>query len=132
MQITKQFLRYAIVGLVSNALLYILYLVITWFGVGPKIAMSLLYLIGVLQTFIFNKSWSFSYSGSAAPALLRYAIVYALGYIINFLTLMLLVDQAGLPHQWVMAGLVIFMALFFFAWQKYWVFSQVFGSRLSR
>lgn len=124
MEVHKQFLRYAVVGLAANAIGYVLYIVLTRVGLGPKLAMSLLYGIGVLQTFIFNKKWSFRFAGAAAPALVRYATVYALGYVINFLALMLLVDQAGLPHQWVMAGLVLFMAVFFFAGQRFWVFRQ--------
>jgi putative flippase GtrA len=124
MHIKGQFFRYVIVGLASNASLYAVYLLMTWSGLGPKTAMSLLYCIGVLQTFVFNKSWSFRYGGEAGPALLRYVFVYALGYIINITVLMLMVDWGGMPHQWVMAGLVIFMALFFFTAQKFWVFQQ--------
>ncbi|MGA7179641.1 MAG: GtrA family protein [Thiobacillaceae bacterium] len=117
-----QFSRYAVVGLVSNGVGYLLYLLATWLGAGPKTAMTGLYILGVLQTFVFNKKWSFRFAGAAAPALVRYAMVYMLGYVINFMALMLLVDQAGLPHQWVMAGLVLCMAMFFFVGQKFWVF----------
>lgn len=117
-----QFVRYAIVGLASNAIGYGLYIVLTGLGLGPKLAMSLLYCIGVVQTFVFNKKWSFRFDGAAAPAIVRYATVYAVGYCFNFLALMLLVDHVGLPHQWVMAGLVVFMAVFFFIGQKFWVF----------
>ena len=119
-----QLSRYAVVGLASNAVGYLLYLLATWLGVGPKTAMTLLYLLGVLQTFVFNKRWSFRFVGAAAPAFVRYGIVYVLGYAINFLVIMLLVDQAKLPHQWVMAGLILFMAFFFFVGQKFWVFRQ--------
>jgi putative flippase GtrA len=125
MHFTKQFFRYAIVGLASNALLYVLYLIMTWLGLGPKSAMTLLYCIGVLQTFVFNKSWSFNYYGTAGPALIRYVLAYILGYLINYVMLMLMVDMGGFPHQLVMAGLIIFMALFLFVAQKYWVFKQV-------
>lgn len=121
-----QLLRYAIVGLASNAFGYLLYLGLTSMGMGHKLAMSLLYGVGVLQTFVFNKKWSFRFQGAATPALVRYAMVYAVGYIINFLTLVLLVDKVGLSHQWVMGGMVLFMALFFFVGQKFWVFRDTF------
>ena len=123
-QTITQFSRYAIVGVASNAVGYFLYLGLTYFGLGPKVAMTLLYVVGVLQTFVFNKKWSFRFDGAVAPAIARYAMVYAAGYVINMLVITLLVDQANLPHQWVMAGLVVFMALFFFAGQKFWVFRQ--------
>lgn len=125
MQTLKQFIRYIAVGLASNAVLYLFYLLVTWLGVGPKTAMTVLYILGVLQTFVFNKKWSFRFAGAATPALVRYATVYVLGYVIQFLTLMVLVDQVGLPHQWVMAGLILFMAVFLFMGQKFWVFRQM-------
>jgi len=125
MMVHRQLIRYVIVGLASNAIAYLFYIGLTLLGMNPKIAMSLLYGVGVLQTFVFNRKWSFRFNGAATPALVRYATVYALGYGINFLALMLLVDQMGLPHQWVMGFLVLFMALFFFVAQKFWVFRQV-------
>ncbi len=120
----QQFLRYAIVGLASNAFGYSLYLGLTYLGMGPKLAMSLLYGVGVLQTFVFNKKWSFRFQGDVTPALVRYFSVCVVGYVINFLMLLLFVDQMGLPHHWVMGVLVLFMALFFFVAQKFWVFRQ--------
>lgn len=125
-----QIIRYGIVGLVSNAIGYLLYIIFTWIGFGPKLAMTLLYCIGVIQTFVFNKRWSFRFLGAATPALVRYASMYAIGYGVNFLTMLLLVDQVGFPHQLVMAGLVFFMAIFFFVGQKYWVFREVSSSVL--
>lgn len=125
MTVRTQFIRYVVVGLTSNAVIYVVYIALTQLGMGPKLAMSLLYGVGVIQTFVFNKKWSFRFEGAATPALLRYAAVYAAGYIIQFLALMLLVEQVGLPHQWVMGGLILFMALLLFMAQKFCVFRQV-------
>lgn len=122
MQARTQFIRYVVVGLASNAVIFLVYLLLTRLGTDPKLAMTLLYGVGVLQTFVFNKKWSFQFGGAATPALVRYATLYAVGYLINFVALLLLVDQQGLPHQWVMGGLVLFMAAFFFVGQKFWVF----------
>jgi putative flippase GtrA len=123
----KQFIRYVVVGLASNAVIYVVYLVLTRLGMGPKFAMSLLYCMGVFQTFVFNKRWSFRFQGVATIALVRYAIVYAVGYVIQFAALMLLVDQMALPHQWVMGALILLMAMFIFIAQKFWVFRQASG-----
>ncbi len=119
-----QLSRYAVVGVAINAAGYLLYLLATSLGTGPKTTMSFLYLLGVLNAFFLNKTWSFRFVGAAGPAFVRYATLYVLGYIINILTFLLLVDQVRLPHQWVMAGLALFMPVFFFAGQKFWVFRQ--------
>lgn len=118
----RQLIRYGIVGILNNIVTYFLYLSITATGVEPKLAMSLVYVLGIIQTFFLNKTWSFHFDGATTPALIRYITIYILGYVINFLALLLLVDNLGFPHQWVMGGLIIFMALFFFVGQKFWAF----------
>jgi putative flippase GtrA len=117
-----QLLRYSVVGVGSNALGYVLYLGLTALGMAPKIAMSLLYMVGVLQTFVFNRSWTFRYSAQGQAAFRRHVLLYAAGYLIQLLLMALLVDALHWPHQWVMAGVIVSMAVFFFAGQKFWVF----------
>ena len=126
-----QFARYAIVGLASNVIGYAIYLLLTIIGLGPKIAMTLLYGVGVLQTFAFNKKWSFRFAGASTPALVRYATAYALGYVINLLALMLLVDRAGMPHQLVQGVMILVVAIMLFLAQRYWVFRQASGSDMA-
>ena len=117
-----QFLRYALVGLTSNVLLYVAYLVLTRLGAEPKLAMTVLYLAGVVQTFLVNKRWSFRHGGLHGPAFLRYCAAYALGYVVNFVSLLMLVDRLGWPHQVVQGVMIVLLALMLFALQKFWVF----------
>jgi putative flippase GtrA len=124
MSIRHQVIRYGIVGVASNASIYVLYLVLTAIGMGPKLAMSLLYMVGVLQTFLFNRSWTFRYVGQRRAAFWRHVLLYAAGYGLNFVLLTMLVDTLHWSHKWVMAGLVVLMAMFFFVGQKFWVFRQ--------
>lgn len=131
MAIHTQFFRYALVGLSSNLLLYLAYLLLTALGLGPKIAMSLLYATGVLLTFIANRIWSFSHSGIAHAAFVRYVIVYGLGYMINLGLLWLAVDRMHLPHQGVQAAAIVVVALSLFLMHKYWVFAPTPQGRVS-
>lgn len=119
-----QFIRYGVVGLTSNAVIYLVYIILTHLGINPKLAMSLLYVVGVFQTFVFNKKWAFQFEGAAAPAIVRHFMTYAVGYAVNFLALILLVDQFGLPHQEVQALMIFVVALMLFVVQRYWVFPK--------
>ena len=119
-----QFLRYAIVGLGSNLLLYLAYLLLTTLGMGYKSAMTLLYAMGVAQTFLFNSSWSFRHQGALHGAFVRYIASYAFGYILNFTILWLAVDRLGQPHQIVQGVMVLTLAVLLFLLQKYWVFPE--------
>jgi putative flippase GtrA len=120
-----QLSRYAIVGLASNAVGYILYLGLTALGMGHKTAMTLLFVVGVLQTFVFNKRWSFEHRGAAGGALLRYSGIYGIAYLLNLAALIVLVDTAGMPHQLVQGVLILLLAGMLFLLQKYWVFRPI-------
>lgn len=117
-----QFIRYATVGLASNIVLYLAYLALTTAGVESKLAMTLLYVLGVVQTFAFNKRWSFRHGGLRGPAFVRYCASYALGYLINLGVLLVLVDRLGYPHQVVQGVVILALAILLFLLQKYWVF----------
>ncbi len=119
-----QFLRYALVGLASNLVLYLAYLGLTMLGLGPKTAMSLLYVLGVAQTFLFNRSWSFGHEGGLHGAFARYVASYAFGYLLNLIVLWIAVDRMGLPHQIVQGVMILTLAVMLFLLQKLWVFQE--------
>ncbi len=122
MRTVWQFARYATIGVLSNALLYGGYLLLTRHGIGHKTAMSMVYLVGTLVTFSFNRHWTFAYGGRAGGALFRYFSTYATGYLFNLLALWLLSDYVGFPHQAVQAVLILLTAALIFLLQKLWVF----------
>lgn len=117
-----QFMRYAVVGLASNLVLYLAYLGLTILGMGPKTAMSVLYVLGVAQTFIFNRNWSFGHDGAPHGAFARYVASYGFGYLFNLVVLWVAVDHMGLPHQIVQGIMIVSLAAMLFLLQKFWVF----------
>lgn len=119
---TTQILRFGIVGLVSNAVLYGLYVLATGMGIQHTVAMTAVFALGVLQTFVLNKRWSFAYHGPRGRAMLRYLIAYAAAYTINLTAMLLLVDVEGFSHRVVQAVMVVVVALFLFLVQRLWVF----------
>lgn len=120
----KQFFRYGLVGLASNLAGYLLFLLITYWGVEPKIAMTLLYVVGATIGFIGNRQWAFAYKGALLNAGAKYFAAHLFGYLINFLILLTFVDRLGYSHQWVQAGAILVVAGFLFVVFKYFVFPK--------
>ena len=120
-----EILRFGAVGLGSNALLYLLYLAATAVGVEPKVAVSLIYLVGVLQTFILNKRWTFQHEGHVRRTAARYWVAYGFSYAANIVLLIIFVDMAGFDHRVVQGALIAVIGLVLFALQKYWVFGTL-------
>jgi len=117
-----QLMRYAIIGLVANAALYAIYLLLSRWGVGTKVAMTIVYCAGGLATFAFNRRWAFGHDGAVAHALLRYAVTYVLVYLFNMAALAFCVDHSGWPHQLVVLALIFVSAGITFLVHKFWVF----------
>jgi len=120
----RQLIRYGLVGAASNAVVYLLYLLITRLGVEPKTAMTLVYIIGGFIGFIGNRKWTFAHRGGASGAALRYVLAHLSGYSLNFLILFTFVDHLGYAHQWVQAAAILIVAGFLFIIFKYFVFRE--------
>ena len=120
--LSLQIIRFGIVGFTSNLLIYLMYLVLTNFGVEYKSAMSFLYFVGVLLSFIANKKWTFYHSGPLNMTFVRYVSLYAGGYFINLLILIIAVDRFALRHQLVQGVMIFVLAVLLFLGQKLWVF----------
>jgi putative flippase GtrA len=121
--------KYIVVGLGTNGIGYLLYLLITWLGMGHKSAMTLLYLIGIIVNFYLNRRWTFKAQGSARNGFLRFLLVVVVGYILNLFWLVLFVDTIGLRHQLVQAAVIPVMAVYFFVANKYFVHTHVTSKR---
>lgn len=117
-----QAFRFGLVGVLSNAVLFGVYLLLTGFGLGPKLAMTMLFCIGVGQTFFFNRNWTFSYDARGSGRFKRYICVYLVAYFGNLVALFVLVDLFLFPHQVVQAVAIVCCAGFLFVAQKLWVF----------
>ncbi|MGE6919485.1 GtrA family protein [Achromobacter kerstersii] len=119
-----QLLRYAIVGVVSNALGYMVYLLLTQAGIAPKMTVTLLYITTAALAFFGNRRLTFqSRSRFLGPAL-RYVIAHGIGYVINLALLAVFADRLGVPHQWVQLAAIFVVAGFMFFALRWFVFAD--------
>lgn len=123
MNLIVSFSRYSVVGVINNAIGYLLYLLLTYMGMGHKTAMSLLYALGIVISFHFNRNWTFKHDDITRGVFTRYVATYVLGYFINLSLLLTGVDLLGFSHQAVQAAAIIMVALILFYMHKNWVFA---------
>lgn len=117
-----QLLRYGLVGVATNSFAYLIYLLITYFGVEPKIYITFSYPIGATIGFFGTRQWAFAHKGSMLKSGTRYFAAHFFGYLINLIILLTFVDGLGYPHQWVQAAAIFVVAGFLFVVFKYVVF----------
>jgi putative flippase GtrA len=120
-----QLLRYGLLGIATNSVGFIIYLIFTYLGTTPKITMTFLYGVGVAISFWGNRKWTFIHNGSVAGTSLRYIVAHGAGYFINLTILIVMVDKLGYAHQWVQALAVFTVAAFLFIAFKFYVFRNL-------
>jgi putative flippase GtrA len=123
----RQVVRYGVVGVLNNLLGYLIYLVITFFWLDPKVAVTLLYPVGAVTAYFGHLKYAFSYQGKGATASLRYVIAHLVGYCVNLLMLFILTDKLLFPHQAVQALAIFVVAGILFLLFRYFVFPKTEG-----
>lgn len=121
---TIELLRYGVIGLLTNSIGYMVYLLITYTGGTPKITMSVLYAVGTAIGFMGNRKWTFAHDGDVLSAGARYIFAHSLGYTLNLSILIVMVDYLGYPHQWVQILSIFAVAGFLFLMFKFFVFPK--------
>jgi putative flippase GtrA len=92
----RSLLRYLLVGCVNTAVgLGLIYLCMYALGMRNVSANLIGYSVGVLVSFLLNKSWTFAHEGRSLPALGRFLVVLLVAYGANLLTVLLLADRWG-------------------------------------
>ena len=117
-----QVARYGVVGVFSNLLGYIIYLLITWLWLDPKLAVTFMYPVGAATAYFGHVRYSFAYNGRVSHGLARYAIAHMIGYGANIGILYLFSDRLGYPHQLVQAMAIVAVAGILYLLFRYFVF----------
>ena len=92
-------LRYVAVGVSANGAGYLAYLVMTWFGLSPRLAVTMLLPVSLSAAFQLHGRVTFGGGGRDRAAGLRFLAVSLTGYALNIALLTVLVDGAGVPHR---------------------------------
>lgn len=120
----KQVIRYGVVGVLNNLLGYVIYVLITWSWIEPKLAVTFMYPIGALTAYFGHAKYAFAYQGRASHALARYVLAHVIGYAANVGMLYVFADRLGFAHQLVQAAAIVAVAGILFLLFRYFVFPR--------
>ncbi len=97
----KQAAKFGSVGVVNTLLDLALYFVLTrWLGLGdqPAVAKAISYSVGVLNSFLLNRLWTFRAGGSSWATLVPFFLSSLVGLAINTGMLQLCLKTLNLPE----------------------------------
>lgn len=117
-----QIVRYGLVGIFSNMAAYALYLLLTYSGADPKLAITILYPAAATLAYWGHARYSFTYRGGHFSGLSKYILAHLAGYLLNLSLLYVFVDRLHFQHQPVQLANVFLVAGFLFMAFKFLVF----------
>ena len=120
----RQFIRWALVGVVVNVIGYIAFLGMVYAGLHHQLAATAVFSIAVLVAYVANRSWSFEHQGGVTRSFVSYMVLYLLAWVLNMLVLFIFVDVMGFHHAPVQGICILVIAGLTFIGQRYWVFAS--------
>lgn len=87
---SKQIVKYCIVGVFNTAITYITYVVLRWFGVSIVISNIVGYILGLINSFIWNKTWVFQHDGNLLKEISLFFASFLLCYLLQLVVLLCL------------------------------------------
>ncbi len=118
----REMIGVVLVSVGVNAIGYCVYLLLTWLGVPPLLAVTIMYPAGVAASFIGNRQLTFAHKGNAWSAAARYLMVQFGGYLINISLLLSFTERFGVSHQLAQAGAIVVVAAYLWITLRYFVF----------
>lgn len=127
---TGYVLRFLAVGALNTSVgLGSIYAWKYFFSLGDVPANVLGYAIGLANSFLWNRRWTFSHFGDITGTAARFLVAFVLAYAANLATLLLLMRGAGLNPYLAQAFAVVPYTAIFYLGCRHFVFKAVAGSR---
>lgn len=124
----SQLLRYAAVGVLNTGIGYaVIFGCMYLLGIGAVVSNVIGYAVGVVFSYVMNRSFTFKSVASPHAEIARFAVIFAVAYLANLGVLMLLIRVWNLHEglSQIVAGVVYFALSF--ALNKYYVFATAHG-----
>ena len=91
--------RCVLIGASVNGAGYLAYLLLTWAGLSPRLAVTVLLPVSLWTAFQLHGHVTFAGAERGRTTSLRFLAVMLTGYALNLAFLTILVAGAGVPHQ---------------------------------
>ena len=121
----RQLLKYSIVGIFNTAIgLTVIYFFFNVLNFNYIVANIIGYACGLVNSFIWNKKWTFKSSKHYSKEIVPFLIVFGISYAANLLTVILSVELIKIhPNIAQILGIAAYSSTNFLI-NRYWTFSK--------
>ena len=121
-RVVIQFLTYNMVGIVNTLFGFSIIFSLMFFGLSPMLSNFIGYFFGSIFSYILNNKYTFKSKEKNAKEALKFFMVLALSYGLNFMTLQLLLPHLNAYTAQLISAVVYTLSSFILA--KFFVFKD--------
>ena len=122
--LNSQLIRFALVGVFSNGVAYVAYLLMALM-MRPVVAMTVLYGVAFLMSFLGNRTFTFKHKSGLVPTVFRFTAMHVLLFTIQYSLHGYFVSVIKYPHQAVQAVSTILIGVMSYTISRIFVFRTV-------
>ena len=119
----KQFVKYSIIGVFNTLIgLGVIYIAYNTLNINYIVSNAIGYMFGLINSFIWNRKWTFRSSKSKLKSMIPFLIVFIISYIGNLSSVIISVDYLMIdPNIAQIFGIIVYSVLNFIL-NKLWTF----------
>jgi putative flippase GtrA len=118
-------LRFLVVGVMNTMVgLGTIYACKYFLGLGDVPANAVGYTLGLINSFLWNRRWTFAQAGRTHVTILRFALVFLVAYGANLITMMVLRGPMGIDAYIAHALATAPYTVIFYVGSRYFVFES--------
>ena len=120
----QQFIKFVIVGALTTLVNFAIYATLVLVGVFYLYAAVIAFVVATLNSYTFNRRWTFRAGRHSRGKLFRFTLVQLVGLGVNLGVLAILVENLGFGHHKLIAQVIAnaFVVLTNFLGNKFWTF----------
>lgn len=118
----SQPVKFGLVGALNTVVGYMSYLLLLALSSNYVFSLALGHGVAIVNSFIWNKRWTFRSKGETKGEAARFLLVYAFTFVANLLALALMVERLGWDPRYSQALLLIVMPAVAFLAHRWWSF----------
>ncbi|MBS0570189.1 MAG: GtrA family protein [Proteobacteria bacterium] len=123
MNLPRLLARYSVAGAINGIVCYAVVFACMATGIGAGTSNGLGYLAGLITSFLQSRHWVFRSTGGVVDDWLRFLVVFALAYCMNFLALHALLNRGVNAYLAQLASCSVYVAVSFVL-NSCWVFRK--------
>ena len=123
-KLSSETLRFILVGILNTIVGYGCYFVLLYLQVNYIISLAVSHIVGVTNSFFWNKYWTFRSNGNIKHELVRFILVYVITFFLNLGVLVVFVEALMIDKRIAQVYALFIVTIVSYLGHKLWSFKD--------